>query len=64
LQADGGQHLSETGVQFPAQALPFELDLTHGAAPASAAPLPGEGGKIALRRLQAETMPQQAGLQA
>jgi hypothetical protein len=64
LQADGGQHLSETGVQLPAQALPLELDLAHGAAPASAAPLAGEGGKVAFRRLQAETMLQEAGLQA
>jgi len=60
LQADGGQHLSQAGVHFPAQALPLELDLAHGPAPASPTMLPGEGGKIPLRGLQPETMPQQA----
>jgi hypothetical protein len=57
LQADGGQHLSHAGVQFPAQALPFEIDLAHGPAPDAAAPVPGEAGKIALGELQPEIMP-------
>jgi hypothetical protein len=50
-------------VQFPAQALPFEIDLAHGPARGAVAPVSGEGGKIALGELQAEMMPQQAALQ-
>jgi hypothetical protein len=57
LEADGGQQLSHAGVEFPAQALPFEIDLAHGSAPDAAAPVAGEAGKIALRELQPETMP-------
>jgi hypothetical protein len=63
LEADGGQHLSHAGVEFPAQALPFEIDLAHGCAPDAAAPVPDEAGKIALGELQPEIMPQPAALQ-
>src|ERR1035437_969787 len=56
LQPDGGQHLTDAGMQFAPQSPAFHFNLAYGCAPAAPAPLLRCGKQAPLQPQQLEEM--------